>query len=78
MARENPSCGEGQIADELSLKLGLFVDPRTIGKHLSRVGGRVHDLDSVFSAEVDAALNDFFDLQVLKTPVSKPDGERLL
>jgi hypothetical protein len=29
MARENPSWGEGRIADELSLKLGLFVDPRT-------------------------------------------------
>jgi len=38
MARENPSWGEGQIADELSLKLGLFVDPRTVGKYLK--GGR--------------------------------------
>lgn len=32
MARENPSWGEGRIADELSLKLGLFVDARTVGK----------------------------------------------
>jgi putative transposase len=32
MARENPSWGEGRIADELSLKLGLYVDPRTVGK----------------------------------------------
>ena len=31
MARENPSWGEGRIADELSLKLGLFVDTRTVG-----------------------------------------------
>jgi hypothetical protein len=31
MARENPSWGEERIANELSLKLGLFVDPRTIG-----------------------------------------------
>jgi hypothetical protein len=27
MGSENPSWGEGRIADELSLKLGLFVDP---------------------------------------------------
>jgi putative transposase len=26
MAEENPSWGEGRIADELSLKLGIFVD----------------------------------------------------
>jgi len=39
MARENPSWGEGRIADELSLKLGLFVDTRTVGKYLKQ-GGR--------------------------------------
>ena len=36
MARENPSWGEGRIADELSIKLGLFVDSRTVGKYLTR------------------------------------------
>jgi hypothetical protein len=39
MAQENPSWGEGRIADELSLKLGLLVDPRTVGKYLKQ-GGR--------------------------------------
>jgi len=39
MARENPSWGEGRIEDELSLKLGLFVDSRTVGKYLKQ-GGR--------------------------------------
>jgi hypothetical protein len=39
MAQENPSCGEGQIADELSLKLSLLVDSRTVGKYLKQ-GGR--------------------------------------
>jgi hypothetical protein len=39
MAQENPSWGEERIADELSLKLGLFVDSRTIGKYLKQ-GGR--------------------------------------
>ena len=39
MAGENPSWGEGRIADELSLKLGLLVDPRTVGKYLKQ-GGR--------------------------------------
>jgi putative transposase len=34
MARANPSWGEGRIADELSLKLGLLVDSRTVGKYL--------------------------------------------
>jgi hypothetical protein len=38
MAGENPSWGEGRIADELSLKLGLFVDPRTVGKYLKQGG----------------------------------------
>jgi putative transposase len=38
MARENPSWGEGRIADELLLKLGVFVDPRTVGKYLKQGG----------------------------------------
>jgi putative transposase len=38
MAGENPSWGEGRIADELSLKLGLLVDARTVGKYLKRAG----------------------------------------
>lgn len=150
MARENPSWGEGRIADELSLKLGLFVDSRTVGKYLKQcgrprqpsgqrwstfvhnhasdiiacdfftsvtatfqvlyvfvaieIGSRrilhgnvtdhptsewtrqqfrefldgesghrylIHDRDSVFSAEVDAALIGF-GLEVLKTPVRSP------
>jgi len=32
MAEENPSWVKGRIADQLSLKLGTFVDSRTIGK----------------------------------------------
>ncbi|MBZ5606019.1 MAG: integrase core domain-containing protein, partial [Acidobacteriia bacterium] len=34
MARENPIWGEGKIADELSLKLGIKVSPRTVRKYL--------------------------------------------
>jgi len=150
VAQENPSWGEGRIADELSLKLGLFVDSRTVGKYLKQrrrprqpsgqrwatfvhnhasdivacdffasvtatfqvlyvfvaieIGSRqilhgnvtdhptadwtrqqfrefldgesshrylIHHRDSVFSAEVDAALNGF-GLKVLKTPVRSP------
>jgi transposase InsO family protein len=150
MAQENPSWGEGRIADELFLKLGLFVDSRTVGKYLKQ-GGRprqptgqrwatfihnhasaivacdfftsvtatfqvlyvfvaieigsrrilhcnvtnhptaewtrqqfrefldgesshrylIHDRDSVFSVEVDAAVKGF-GLRVLKTPVRSP------
>jgi hypothetical protein len=39
MARENSSWAERRIAHELSLKLGLFVDPLTVGKYLEQ-GGR--------------------------------------
>lgn len=34
MARENPSWGEEQIANELLLKLGLRVSPRTVRKYM--------------------------------------------
>jgi putative transposase len=36
MARENPSWGEERIANELLLKLGLRVSPRTIRKYMSK------------------------------------------
>jgi putative transposase len=36
MARENPSWGEERIANELLLKLGLRVSPRTVCKYLPR------------------------------------------
>lgn len=39
MARENPTWGQERIADELLLKLGLRVSPRTVRKYMSeRVG----------------------------------------
>jgi hypothetical protein len=38
MARENPSWGEGRIADELSLKLGVLMDSRTVGKYVKLSG----------------------------------------
>jgi hypothetical protein len=37
---ENPSWGEERIADELLLKLGLRVSPRTIRKYLPKSPGR--------------------------------------
>jgi transposase InsO family protein len=44
MARANPTWGEERIADELRLKLGLTVSPRTVGRYLRRLrpsrGGR--------------------------------------
>lgn len=36
MARENPSWGEERIANELLLKLGLRVSPRTVGKYMPK------------------------------------------
>jgi hypothetical protein len=35
MARENPTWGEERIANELSLKLGIRVSPRTVGKYVA-------------------------------------------
>src|SRR5205807_3443953 len=36
MANENPSWGEERIANELLLKLGIQVSPRTVRKYLAR------------------------------------------
>jgi len=35
MAHENPTWGEERIADELSVKLGIRISPRTVGKYLA-------------------------------------------
>jgi len=40
MAMENPSWGEERIANELKLKLGIQVSPRTVGKYLYSGGPR--------------------------------------
>jgi len=37
MARENPTWGEERIANELLLKLGLRVSPRTIRKYMPKL-----------------------------------------
>src|SRR6202163_1162623 len=36
MATENPTWGEQRIANELKLKLGIRVSPRTVGKYLAQ------------------------------------------
>jgi transposase InsO family protein len=45
MARDNPTWGEERIADELNLKLGILVSPRTVRKYLraERPGGGKSD-----------------------------------
>ena len=44
MGKENPTWGEERIANELLLKLGLQVSPRTVGKYLpSRPRGKPRD-----------------------------------
>ena len=44
MAAENPTWGEERIANELKLKLGIRVSPRTVAKYL-RIGGPVRTPD---------------------------------
>ena len=36
MAHDNPTWGEERMADELNLKLGMRVSPRTVRKYLDR------------------------------------------
>src|SRR5439155_19264434 len=36
MARENPLWGEGRIANELLVKLGIQVSPRTVSKYMPK------------------------------------------
>jgi len=43
MARENLTWGEEHIANELKLKLGIRVSPRTVGKYLAQDPRRVPD-----------------------------------
>jgi putative transposase len=40
MAQANPTWGEERIANELRLKLGLTVSPRTVGRYLLALGPR--------------------------------------
>jgi hypothetical protein len=43
MAAENPNRGEEHIANELKLKLGIRVSPRTVQKYLTSYRGRTPD-----------------------------------
>ncbi len=45
IARHNPIWGEERIADELKIKLGIRISPRTVRKYLDRIrpGGGSHD-----------------------------------
>ena len=36
MTRDNPSCGEERIANELLLKLGFQISPRTVRKYMPK------------------------------------------
>ena len=48
MARENPSWGQERIANELLVKLGLRVSPRTIRKYLPESPGAPREVASQF------------------------------
>ena len=43
MAAENPTWGEEHISNELKLKLGIRVSPRTVQKYLADYRGRTPD-----------------------------------
>ena len=51
MARDNPTWGEERIADELNLKLGILMSPRTVRKYLAKErpgGGSNHQRWATF------------------------------
>jgi hypothetical protein len=62
MAEENPSWGEGPIADELSLKLGILVNARTVGKYMKQSGrsrgDKQHELDQFHNADLNLSLRE--------------------
>ena len=65
MARENPTWGEERIADELSLKLGIRVSPRTVRRYLDSFrpwGGTSNQRWSIFARNHAKAIVacDFF------------------
>jgi hypothetical protein len=43
MATSNPTCGEERIADELLLKIGIRVSPRTVRRYMPKVPLRAPD-----------------------------------
>ncbi len=69
MALENPTSGQARVAAELSVKLGIYVSPRTVRTY--RV--LIRDRDSIFSVEVDDQLKAF-GLRVLRTPTRAPQA----
>ncbi len=42
MALENPTSGQARVAAELSVKLGIYVSPRTVRVSASAVGSHEH------------------------------------
>jgi transposase InsO family protein len=52
MAAANPSWGEERIADELCLKLGIRVSPRTVGKYLNSLPPRIRTSNQRWAAFV--------------------------
>ena len=54
MAAENPTWGEEHIANELKLKLGIRVSPRTVRKYLADYRGRTPDRSRGAASETSA------------------------
>jgi len=68
MATENPIWGEERIANELLLKLGLRVSPRTVRKYMpARPPVPDSDRDSIFARCLDESIRNL-GLTVLKSP----------
>jgi transposase InsO family protein len=93
MATNNPTWGDERIADELLLKIGVQISPRTIRRYIPKPQFResvsgdegyrfvIHDRDRIYSQELDQSLKSL-GLTVLKTPYKSPQAnafcERLI
>jgi transposase InsO family protein len=66
MAAENPLWGEERIANELLVKLGIRVSPRTVGNQYL-----IHDRDKIFARHLDDSIGAL-GIKVLRSPIASP------
>jgi hypothetical protein len=78
MARENPTWGQERIANELLLKLGLRVSPRTVRKYMPKRLDRGPGSRRIFHVNVTTHLAADWTLQQLREAIPPDHGYRFL
>ena len=78
IANENPSWGEERIANELLLKLGILVSPRTVNKYIARRVVIEHQSRRLVHCNVAAHPSAAWTLQQLREAVGFEERYELL